>query len=319
MLYDYIVIDSANLFYRCLGKNDAAEQVVRKMISFTEDLRQSLNDTLYIIFDPISEYDLGESKSFKFPSSERKKIDENYKANRQYSSLYYQSILLYKKFYTYRGDKVKTIYSQEYEADDFVEPLLEMIGPNKKVALVTTDYDWSRYISDDVHMINKGLDKPFSIKDFEEKFLFKPTKASITLYKALYGDESDNIKGSIYLDKTKLVNNIKELCYNYIKEVADTNKTLEDVKNDLEQGYKFDVAQMGETPLEQLLFAFHMNSKQVNIIDKTILNMSIVRSLLEGKDISKYIHSNPEKPEYNSIIRQSIFKVDTKSWFGKTK
>lgn len=319
MLYDYIVIDSANLFYRCLGKNEAAEQVVRKMISFTEDLRQSLNDTLYIIFDPISEYDLGESKSFKFPSSERKKIDENYKANRQYSSLYYQSIILYKKFYTYRGDKVKTIYSQEYEADDFVEPLLKMIGPNKKVALVTTDYDFSRYISDDVHMINKGLDKPYSIKDFEEKFLFKPTKASITLYKALYGDESDNIKGSIYLDKTKLVNNIKELCYNYIKEVADMNKSLEDVEKDLKQGYKFDAAHIGETPLEQLLFAFHMNSKQVNIIDKTILNMSIVRSLLEGKDISKYIHSNPEKPEYNSIIRQSIFKVDTKSWFGKTK
>lgn len=319
MLYDYIVIDSANLFYRCLGKNEVAEQVVRKMISFTEDLRQSLNDTLYIIFDPISEYDLGESKSFKFPSSERKKIDENYKANRQYSSLYYQSILLYKKFYTYRGDKVKTIYSQEYEADDFVEPLLEMIGPNKKVALVTTDYDWSRYISDDVHMINKGLDKPYSIKDFEEKFLFKPTKASITLYKALYGDESDNIKGSIYLDKTKLVNNIKELCYNYIKEVADMNKSLEDVEKDLKQRYKFDAAHIGETPLEQLLFAFHMNSKQVNIINKTILNMSTVRSLLEGKDISKYIHSNPEKPEYNSIIRQSIFKVDTKSWFGKTK
>ena len=319
MLYDYIIIDSANLFYRCLGKNETAEQVVRKMVSFTEDLRQSLTDTLYIIFDPISEYDLGESKSFKFPLSERKKIDENYKANRQYSSLYYQSIVLYKKFYTYRGDKIKTIYSQEYEADDFVEPLLEMIGPNRKVALISTDYDWSRYISENVHMINKGLDKPFSVKEFEEKFLFKPTKASIILYKALYGDESDNIKGSIYLDKTKLVNNIKELCYNYIKEVADTNKTLEDVKNDLKQGYKFDVAHMGETPLEQLLFAFHMNSKQVNIIDKTMLNISVIRSLLEGKDISKYIHSNPEKPEYNSIIRQSIFKVDTKSWFGKTK
>lgn len=319
MLYDYIIIDSANLFYRCLGKNETAEQVVRKMISFTEDLRQSLNDTLYIIFDPISDYDLGESKSFKFPSSERKKIDENYKANRQYSSLYYQSIVLYKKYYTYRGDKVKTIYSQEYEADDFVEPLLEMIGHNKKVALVTTDYDFSRYISEDVHMINKGLDKPYSVKEFEEKFLFKPTKASIILYKALYGDESDNIKGSIYLDKTKLVNNIKELCYNYIKEVADTNKSLEDVEKDLKQGHQFDIAHMGETPLEQLLFAFNMNSKQVNIIDKTMLNISIVSSLLEGKDISKYIHSNPEKPEYNSIIRQSIFKIDTKSWFGKTK
>ena len=97
------------------------------------------------------------------------------------------------------------------------------------------------------------------------------------------------------------------------------NKSVEDVEKDLKQGYKFDAAHIGETPLEQLLFAFHMNSKQVNIIDKTILNMSIVRSLLEGKDISKYIHSNPEKPEYNSIIRQSIFKVDTKSWFGKTK
>ncbi|MBR6611989.1 MAG: hypothetical protein IKK93_07055 [Campylobacter sp.] len=319
MLYDYIVIDSANLFYRCLGKNETAEQVVRKMISFTEDLRQSLNDILYIIFDPISEYDLGESKSFKFPSSERKKIDENYKANRQYSSLYYQSILLYKKFYTYRGDKVKTIYSQEYEADDFVEPLLEMIGPNKKVALITTDYDWSRYISDNVHMINKGLDKPYSIKEFEEKFLFKPTKASIILYKALYGDSSDNIKGAIYLDKTKLVNNIKELCYNYIKEIADKDKTIEEVISDLDLGRDFDVGNMGETPLEKLLFAFAMNSKQVNIIDRVKLNISIIRSMLEKKDISKYIHSNQEKPEYNSILRQSIFKVDTKTWFGKTK
>lgn len=319
MLYDYIIIDSANLFYRCLGKNETAEQVVRKMISFTEDLRQSLNDTLYIIFDPISEYDLGESKSFKFPSSERKKIDENYKANRQYSSLYYQSIVLYKKYYTYRGDKVKTVYSQEYEADDFVEPLLEMIGPNKKVALVTTDYDFSRYISEDVHMINKGLDKPYSVKEFEEKFLFKPTKASIILYKALYGDESDNIKGAIYLDKTKLVNNIKELCYNYIKEVADKDKTIEEVISDLDLGRDFDVGNMGETPLEKLLFAFAMNSKQVNIIDRVKLNISIIRSMLEKKDISKYIHSNQEKPEYNSILRQSIFKVDTKTWFGKTK
>lgn len=319
MLYDYIVIDSANLFYRCLGKNETAEQVVRKMISFTEDLRQSLNDTLYIIFDPISKYDLGESKSFKFPTSERKKIDENYKANRQYSSLYYQSIVLYKKYYTYRGDKIKTIYSQEYEADDFVEPLIDMLGHDKKIALVTTDYDYSRYISDKVHMINKGLDKPYSVKEFEEKFLFKPTKASITLYKALYGDESDNIKGAIYLDKTKLVNNIKELCYNYIKDIAERNLTIKEVEEELNQGKNFDVGHMGETPLEQLLFAFAMNSKQVNIISKVKLNISIVRSLLEGKDISKFIHSNPEKPEYNSILRQSIFKVDTKSWFGKTK
>ena len=87
----------------------------------------------------------------------------------------------------------------------------------------------------------------------------------------------------------------------------------------MNQGKDFDVGHMGETPLEQLLFAFAMNSKQVNIIDKVKLNMSIVRSMLEGTDISKFIHSNPEKPEYNSILRQSIFKVDTKSWFGKTK
>lgn len=319
MLYDYIIIDSANLFYRCLGKNDAVEPVVKKMISFTEDLRQSLADTLYILFDPLSEYDLGESKSFKFPSSERKKIDENYKANRQYSSLYYQAIVLYKKYYTYRGDKVVTIYSQDYEADDFVEPLIDKLGWDKKIALITTDEDWARYISDNIHMINKGLDKPYTKKEFEQKYLFKPTKTAIILYKALYGDTSDNIKGAIYLDKTKLVNNIKELCYNYIKEVADTNKSLDEVEKELKKGTNFNIANMGTTPLEQLLFAFKMNSKQVNIIDRIILNISIINSLLEGKDISKYMHSNPEKPEYNSIIRQSIFKIDTKSWFGKTK
>ena len=319
MLYDYIIIDSANLFYRCLGKNEAVEPVVKKMISFTEDLRQSLADTLYILFDPLSEYDLGESKSFKFPSSERKKIDENYKANRQYSSLYYQAIILYKKYYTYRGDKVVTIYSQDYEADDFVEPLIDKLGWDKKIALITTDEDWARYISDNIHMINKGLDKPYTKKEFEQKYLFKPTKTAIILYKALYGDTSDNIKGAIYLDKTKLVNNIKELCYNYIKEVADANKSLDEVEKELKKGTNFNIANMGTTPLEQLLFAFKMNSKQVNIIDRIILNISIINSLLEGKDISKYMHSNPEKPEYNSIIRQSIFKIDTKSWFGKTK
>ena len=319
MTYDDIIIDSANLFYRCLENNKTAEQVVRKMISFTEDLRKSLSDTLYILFDPISNYDLGESKSFRYPSSERRQIDENYKANRQYSSLYYQSIVLYKKYYTYRGEKVKTVYSQEYEADDFVEPLLEMIGPDKKVAMITTDEDWARYISDDAHMINKGLNKPYTKKEFEQKYLFTPTKASIILYKALYGDTSDNIKGAIYLDKTKLINNIKELCYNYIKEVADKNKTLEEVIAELKTINSLSGANIGTTPLEQLLFAFTLNSKQVNIVERTILNISIIRSLLENKDISKYIHFNPEKPEYNNIMRQSIFDVDAKNWFGKTK
>ena len=79
----------------------------------------------------------------------------------------------------------------------------------------------------------------YSKKEFENKYLFKPTKAAITLYKALYGDKSDNIEGSIYMDKTKLVNNIKELCYNYIKVVADENKTIADVEADLKKGNNY--------------------------------------------------------------------------------
>ena len=46
-------------------------------------------------------------------------------------------------------------------------------------------------------------------------------------------------------------------------------------------------------------------------------NIQLVRSLLDGKDISKYIHFNPENKKFNDIIRQSIYGLDGKSWFGK--
>jgi hypothetical protein len=46
-------------------------------------------------------------------------------------------------------------------------------------------------------------------------------------------------------------------------------------------------------------------------------NIQLIRSLLEGKDVSQFIHFNKENQKFNDMIRQAIYGLDATSWFGK--
>lgn len=330
MLYDDIIIDSANLFYRLQNNDNSTTTVIeltKKMINFVNDeTKKHLkeNGTIWIVFDPISKNKLNEEKSFhiqtysKSTSSIRKNINKNYKAKRQYSPFYAKTIENVMKYFAYRGEKIKEVYSQTYEADDYIEPLVASLPKDSQIALVTTDEDWAKAIKENVYMINKGYDEPWSKKDFFEKYKFNPTPAANILYKSFFGDKSDNIQGCIFMKKAKFMTNIRKTCLNVIKDVSESGISIDDFMHNFEHISYLDIINKeNKTNTELLFLEFTIASQKEGVLAKMKQNVHLVRSLLDGKDISKYIHWNPENEKFNDIIRQSIYGLDGKTWFGK--
>ena len=319
MVYSRILVDSANLFYRKKKDKMSSTDICREMIKFIDNECKSHimpDGIIYILMDPISKS--MEDKVFAYGPNKRKEIDPKYKAGREKAKEYYGTISLFKKYYTYRGDSIKLVYSQSYEADDFVEPLLNSFDEKETVALYTTDLDFARYISKNVHLINKDFEKPYTKEDFIEIFKFTPTIASVTFYKALFGDTSDNIIGAINLKRAKFMSNIKMLCYECVKYIADNNFTIDEVIN-LYNNFEIEDLKKKEkrTPLENLFIEFRIASLKEEVNFKLFSNVKIIRSQLENKNIDKYIHCSPINEKYNEIVKQSIFGIKSNSWFGK--
>jgi len=295
------------------------------MINYTEgEIKSRLkkDGIVYILFDPVSYSDLGESKNFYFSINERKKILSDYKANRIYSNLYLETIELYRKYYIYRGDQIKLIYSDEHEADDYVEPLIKSFNGEKSVAIVTTDYDLAGYMSDKpkIHMINEGWDKPFTSADFEKLFQFKPTPGANILYKSLFGDKSDNIVGAIFMKKAKFNMNVKLLCRDYLKYVADNNLTIDEITKEFKTGnFQESTKRQTKTPFDALFLALSIVDLKVPIMEKLYTNIRVIRSSLTDKTIEPFIHCNAENATINDVIHKAIFGQPFSNTFGKVK
>jgi hypothetical protein len=302
------------------------------MITFTEQEVMShltKDGELYILFDPISMSDLGESKNFAVNLNERKKILSDYKAGRTYSTLYYDTIELYRKYFLYKGDKIKLVYSDEYEADDFVEPLLKQFEDEwvnetgaKSVALCTTDYDFSKYISSKpkrkVDMINNGFNSPFSTEQFEAMFQFQPSPTANTIYKSLFGDQSDNITGALFMKKVKFNVNIKTIARDYIKDINANKWTLDDVIKQFKTATFANVNKKADkTPFDMLYLNMSVIDLKVPILEKFYTNIKVIKSALQDKDIAPYVHNNPLNAKFNDIVYQSIFGKKFTTIFGK--
>jgi hypothetical protein len=320
LIFDDILIDTANLFYRLKGNTKNSLDITKKLINFTEDSKKYLKKegTLWLLFDPLSYSDLGKSKAF-INDTERKKILPDYKANRKYSDLYLETIELYRKYYFYRGEFIKLVYSDEYEADDYVEPILDM-NKNHKVALISNDLDWARYISDDVYLINKNFDKPFTVEEFCKTFQFYPSKCANTFYKALFGDKSDNIPGAIFIKKAKFIcsDGIKMLCLQFLKYINENDLQLDDVIHTIKTQTYYKIAdKKDKTPFDELCLQLKSNDLKLPMLQTLYDNIAIIRSELEGKNIDDMIHFNPENETTNSIIYQSIYGISFKNIFGR--
>lgn len=320
MIYDYIFVDSSNLFYRLVKDSKTSLDVIKKMINYIDrEVKSHLSEKgeIYLLFDPIRYSDLGESKTFYHSLNKRKEILPDYKKGRIHSPLFLECIELFRKYYLYRGDKIKLYYSEEHEADDFVLPLLERIKESK-IAIVSTDYDLASYITDSVHLINGSFNKPFTVAEFEKLFEFKPTIAANIMFKVFFGDTSDNIQGILSIKKAKYPSNIKELCRNYLQDIASKNISLKEILEQFNKASFQEINKKKEKDSFDLLFlSFSIVDLKVPVFEKLYSSIKIIRSSLEERDLNKYEHFNPINNSINDVIHKSIFGIPFSKSFGK--
>lgn len=281
--YDKIIIDTSNVFYRVAAfyVKDASEATCKTLIknnllfnyykSVIDKLAQSTLGEVCLLFDPL----LSDGSI-----SERQKIKEGYKSNRDKNTpIVKLRINVLEKLYTHyllEGNKRISVYHDcEYEADDFVEKLTE----TGKCLMISADEDFCRYLEEDrVEMLIKGLsikkDGIFTEKNFKKKYGFKPNITSVTFWKVMYGDDSDNIVGVFQHEKTKVItqasNEMKEL----LKKMGEENWDISESKR------MFFYGQGPFTRLKELLLLSNTSKSYERLLDFSEANFDVIESKL---------------------------------------
>ena len=208
MKYDNIIIDVCNLSHKILDDTKKASStiIINNKSSYKEFIASFIRSvdslvekygtdstSVYCLFDNYkSRLDLQNS----FLNSGRKSISENYKKNRKKQPKeWYNSLNILKYFYEVNEPKYYVAQLQGLEADDLVKPTLSLV--KGRSLLITSDLDWCKYLTPDVDWLPSLSEEPLSIEDTSLKLGFKCTENNIILYKALFGDPSDNITGVI--------------------------------------------------------------------------------------------------------------------------
>lgn len=300
--YDKIIVDTSNIFYRIASMHlkNLTQEIATQLIKSNDLFRayksaiinlKTVNTEICLLFDPLL--------SNKGDSS-RVKIKEEYKANREKNNFIQQIRIdtltkLYSSFLIEPIQGISVYHDVEFEADDFVEKLTE----TGKCLLMTSDEDFARYLEQDrVEMLKKGFTlKPnsiFTANDFEKKHKFKPTISSVTFWKAMYGDKSDNIVGSFQNDSTKVLITASNEMKRIIKLLGENNVQLARAKADLFAG-------SGEfVKFKELLQLSNTERSYEKILDLTDTNFQLIESRLP-RESSTDINNYKIKLEFNNL------------------
>lgn len=284
MKYRAILIDALNLLYRLREQENEATKVsskyvyrdlVVRFISYMDALSEEYlaeNGEIYFLLDHSpSGHDHGKS----YRNIGRKAIDSRYKENRQRDTKeFYNTFDLLKYYYLTNKPHFISVQASGYEADDLVKPILQHLLPkDSRVLMVTNDYDWTRYLSSTVEWLPKLLQKPATIADYIEDKGYKPSEQSVLIYKAVFGDRSDNIP-NLLSESPKHVDEMVEI-------LADESVTTETMI-----GRSF---QAEHLQTSDIYTAIHENEKQfrinVQLIDAVKLDEKHLRAILcRGRD-----------------------------------
>lgn len=220
MAYKNIAIDCSNLYWRCVctclkSVPDKVKEgntsinvytsVIQDFIDRVNNLKKEyLFDTgkVYLLFDnPKSTLTL------------RQVIDEEYKSPRMQRiipKIFWDTLKVLKQVLLHYDDSFVFLQYPLCEADDLVKPLTEniTIDENNRLLLISADMDWSRGISKNIDWFN--FNKIYNIKEFYEKYNFKPERKNVVVYKCFRGDASDNIESGLPNFPEKLLLQILE-------------------------------------------------------------------------------------------------------------
>lgn len=332
-MYSNIIVDVFNLYHRIKGHHkektlDAITLANEVIDTIEQDLGkyQDRSKSMYLLFDPIPKKDFGLESAFK-NSTRRQEILPDYKINRRfnYAQGDLDAINWVRKYFSHRGDKYVEIYSNEFEADDFTESLVQkLLSENKRasIALVTTDNDWARYLGKKVVMLNGPFDKPYTADDFAQQYNFTPTINSVTFFKAFFGDPSDNIQGALMQKRIKKLNYIKKEGFEFIKELSHSDETLDEILERTEK-YNLDIIKSDnvEHPAEKKFYFSIIASDFKDNFDPIFYqNIQVIRS--QCRDFEKYAKTKEPEEKFNNFIEEVLKRKKPekqKFKFGKVK
>lgn len=323
MQYDVIAVDMFNLYYR--KKNNSLEKdpisIARNMVTFinTEVMQHLVDDgKLFLLYDPIPKTDLGLSKTFKY--TERQEVLHAYKKNRTHDRNCLTVVDLVRKNFIHRGSSIISVISNKYEADDFMESIVKEHN-DKDILMITNDEDWSRYLSPKVKMMNADWLNLFTVDTFRDKYNFIPSITGVCVWKACFGDGSDNIKGALQAKGLKKSNDIKLKAFEYVKYLGlNQDVTIKHIES-LRQ---FSHARLSEKKIrtveEEFIYSLNMFDPKYEVASTFFNNLYVIQSRCD--DYHKFATAKDIDDKYNIIIEKTlgfIKKEDRAFKFGMIK
>lgn len=233
--YECILIDVVNLCHKIFKKKESNTVQVGSKLVYQASICNFINSLLdlvdkylhseghvYLLFDNyFSRSDL--KTAFMF--ADRKSLSESYKETRKKENREFYNSINFLKYYYLLGDpNYHTLQITGLEADDLVKPVLEYYCQDKSCLFVTSDLDWCRYLSEtpQIDWLPALNEPPRSIKDQQAITGFEISEKNIILYKAIFGDVSDNIDALVtnneqnrqdFLELIKQANYPEEVVY----------------------------------------------------------------------------------------------------------
>lgn len=320
-MYSIIIVDTFNLYFsRTKGGGSDIHRNASNVITYIEtDIKRNLdpNGKLILLFDPIPKVDLQE-RYFKTYAA-RAELNPTYKANRKKNPKDIEAIsLIYQYFNSREGFYIAK--DNLLEADDFVERIVEKF-PDKKISLCTTDMDWARFLKDDRIVMIQSFDwnNPFTEKSFFEKYNYKPTIASVTLHKALFGDNSDNITGALCEPKSTtktdtkrkkikfFTPDLKAIAKQWVSEIAESQESLSTVVKRIKAYNWTNLVTEPITNEKKVISAMEVAETQkmvVSPISTFMNNLQLIQTRCKNLDL--YIHKTTESKTVKSYVENLL-------------
>lgn len=221
MKYDNVLIDMLNLYYRASWVKE------EKVVEFNNRkyLTHGITGTMDMIDRIMNKYLEKGGKVFclfdnaKTVINRRKDIDAMYKSDRKkMSDAFYRGFNYIELILRNYNDNILITREKFLEADDWTLPILNSV--TGKSLLVSTDLDWARMLSDNVHWLSgKNMYDP---EKFKDNFGYYPTIQSVCFNKVFYGDKVDDISPAL-----------KQLPFDFFLKIANTYSDIYEFVQDV--------------------------------------------------------------------------------------
>ena len=273
-----IIFDGMNIVYRCYFIHDKKQNLstsegqptgitygfIRTILKWKEEYSDS---SFHIAWDTMDEETWRKEKYSDY--KERRSGEKDKKEKKEYD-FHGQIEKLRKEFLPAMG--IEQFQSQGQEADDIIATLVEKWSDKPKI-IVSNDKDFFQLISENTVVITPDMNNTYDKEHLEDEYELPPNW--IVPFRALDGDNSDNLPGLPYFRKKV----IRRLVKDYEGDISSLyNEEFPEYLTDKES------SKLEEFEEQALLNEELMNLKPIDSFEKTSSekNLEKISSLFEN-------------------------------------